>query len=245
MYTKTAFAMLILFVAFGLSLAHARAELKNATIAPSLPSKPERVYSVTPTNASVGFLTKTFSIGGTNYVASIWNDNDSSWQPSSPWPIDFATAEQLARKKLQKFIQDDRLWQISDFGIRRFENNNGWYFALTLTGPAVTAAPSDSFTMLFTTAGRPGRIEPAPTQGAKLSSLRFYKRGMEAFQKGSFLEAETLLAAAVHADPTNTEAQLALISVEEKALVTQSRNSPASTAISRLWYPTTPPRPAD
>ena len=40
-----------------------------------------------------------------------------------------------------------------DFGVSRFENGDGWYFALTMKGPTAVDVPPNTFTMFFTTGG--------------------------------------------------------------------------------------------
>jgi hypothetical protein len=130
------------------------------TLPPMFPSAPRPGYQ-TVVHAESEVATRIFYLKGKKYMSAITLKEAKSgleWEPSSSLPLSLAKAEEIARRELHKLVSDDWRWQVTDFGISRFRETDGWYFALTLKEPEIDGLTSDSFTVLMNSSGEPGRI---------------------------------------------------------------------------------------
>ena len=81
------------------------------------------------------------------------------WESSSPLPIGFAKAEEIARGELRKLVADESNWVVTEFQIARFGRRPNWYYAVTLA-PEMEAVGlrHRSVTLLVDFSGKPGLV---------------------------------------------------------------------------------------
>jgi len=107
---------------------------------------------------------RTFYISGKEHrsvLRASQAEPPSEWNSSSPLPMGFAKAEEVARGELAMFVNDAAELLVSDFHVGRFAGQPYWYMAVTFepaTQVVSDALPPDSFTVLLDFAGRVGRI---------------------------------------------------------------------------------------
>jgi hypothetical protein len=132
------------------------------TLPSTLPSLAGARYSGLRTTAAGESVRRTFQIGGKVYLTALHPDETMlgpEWEPSSPLPIGFPKAEEIARGELRKLVANETNWVVTQFEITRFGRRANWYHAVTLRPEmeAVGLRPR-SVTVLVDFSGNPGLI---------------------------------------------------------------------------------------
>ena len=124
----------------------------------TLPLANKSGYYVPPSRREP--LRRAFFVNGKRYVSLLAQPSNSrDWESSSPLPIALSAAEQTARIELGKIAPDQADWIVTDFQISRFDESQGWYYAVTLKPILqLSGARPDAFTVLLDFSGTPGRI---------------------------------------------------------------------------------------
>src|SRR5689334_20383865 len=68
--------------------------------------------------------TWTFYVRGVRYSTTISQRSvltAPSWSPSHPLPLDFASVEEIARRELHRFVDNDAAWEATDFGLHSIQ----------------------------------------------------------------------------------------------------------------------------
>ena len=104
-----------------------------------------------------------FYLRGVGYSASI--DKQSvlaapTWLPSQPLPLDFARVEEIARRELHRFVDNDAAWEPTDFSLHRLKlaNPPRWFYVVEFmpTSFSYTNRHADNFKVCIDASGKPG-----------------------------------------------------------------------------------------
>ena len=108
------------------------------TFAQNLPSTlPLATREHQPRGSEPGGVGFVFNLEGKQYEAKITLDQietSPEWTFSEPLPVTPKKAEELARVQLRKLINDDSAWEVTEFNLRRFGNEEQakWYCTVKL-----------------------------------------------------------------------------------------------------------------
>lgn len=107
-----------------------------------------------------------FQISGKQYTTTMTRDRllaGPDWTSSMPLPLSFGKAEEIARTELKKLGPDAVSWEVTDIWLKRYEDQQKWYYVIGLKPGASSAEPNrDSFFAVMNLSGEVGTIESNP-----------------------------------------------------------------------------------
>ncbi len=105
-----------------------------------------------------------FKMAGVQYHARIERSavlSSPQWNPTKSLPVRLDEVERVARRELRKLVQDEALWNVDEFTIKRVAGTEHWYYLVGLSESPRTTN-SDYATAFFVDFdGKPGVTDPA------------------------------------------------------------------------------------
>jgi hypothetical protein len=144
-----------------------------------LRSHPQMQFIIAPGDASLRPETQVFCISNVQYCARISDEalrSSPDWTPAKPLPLDFGTAEKIARKELGKLVADAWVWEVTGFHLQsvgvnvpnldtlKMSRTLRWCFQVEMRPPSGQhseggAHPADSFRVFIDLSGQAGEIQ--------------------------------------------------------------------------------------
>jgi hypothetical protein len=92
-----------------------------------------------------------------------------SWSPSQPLPLNFASVEEIARRELHRFVENDAAWEPTDFSLHRVQGAipPRWFYVIEFkpTSMSYTNGHADNVRVAVDSAGKPGMfMGPLPPE---------------------------------------------------------------------------------